>query len=114
MKRFTVFLLTLTVAAAVAVAAPAPTETTETIKDRNTFLPQRKYNPLPGKAIGVLVSDVAGFMSFDGRGGPADAQAFSAANASYRWMYIPDPQKQLVTGLQVRIGEKGDKTRTYP
>jgi hypothetical protein len=114
MKRSSLCLLSLTAAAGFVLAAPAPSETTETVKDRATFMPHQKYNPLPGKVIGVLVSDVAPFMSTDGRGGPPDAYAFSAGNASYRWLYVPKPEKKLIDNLQVHIGEKGDKTRVYP
>src|SRR5690242_13940627 len=54
---------------AVAWAAPAPPDADEKVKDRAAFLPQRKYQPLPGKVVGVVVSDVAKVMAHDGRGG---------------------------------------------
>ena len=40
------------------------------VKDRDGFIPQRKFVALKGKAIGVLVSDVKAVMAHDGRGGP--------------------------------------------
>jgi hypothetical protein len=77
-------------------------------------VPYRKYQSLPGKTIGILVSDVAKVMSHDGRGGPADAMAFSRDAQSYRWMYVPAQDKAIISNLNVHVGEKGDKTVTYP
>ena len=114
MKRLAFCLLTLTATAAALVAAPAPTETTETVKDRNTFLPHNKYNPLPGKTIGVLVSDVVAVMGLEGRSGAPDNYGFSAAGASYRWVYVPVKEQPTITNFTVRAGEKGDKSATYP
>jgi hypothetical protein len=94
-------------------AAPAPTESDNVVKDRTSFLPVRKYQPLPGKVVGVLVSDVAKVMSLDGRGGPPDAMGFSRDSQSYRWIYVPVADKPLITGLTVPIGEKGEKNVTY-
>src|SRR5262245_52994519 len=46
-------LLGVALAAALPVlAAPVPGGTTETLKDRSNFIPQRKYQALPGKAVG--------------------------------------------------------------
>src|SRR5271165_2735631 len=87
--------------AAVAVAAPAPTDTEETIKKRDGFIPYRKYQSVPGKIVGVLVSDVRAMMGQEGRGGPADAFGFSSGGGSYRWMYTPVKEKPLITNFQV-------------
>src|SRR5262249_41447213 len=96
--------------AAVALAAPAPPDAAdEKVKDRAAFVPYRKYQSLPGKTVGILVSDVAKVMSHDGRGGPADAMAFSRDSQSYRWMYVPAQDKAIISGLNVHVGEKGDK-----
>jgi hypothetical protein len=114
MKRLALLLLTLTASAALVVAAPAPSETTETVKDRATFLPHNKHNPLPGKTVGVLVSDVVAVMSLEGRSGAADNYGISTANASYRWVYVPVTEKPVISNFTVRAGEKGDKSATYP
>src|SRR5262249_24086184 len=58
-------------------------------KDRAAFIPVRKYQPTKGKVVGVLVSNVQGFMANEGRGGPPDAMGFSTAGLSYRWIYVP-------------------------
>src|SRR5262249_17468831 len=95
---------------------PAPDITKEVIvKDRETFIPYRKYAPLPDKVVGVLVSDVAAKMGHEGRGGPADAMGFSMAGNSYRWMYVPvTSENRIIMNLQVSVGEKGDCVQVYP
>jgi hypothetical protein len=95
-------------------AAPVPVKTEETIKDRTTFIPHRKYAPLKDKMIGVLVSDVVAMMGQEGRGGPPDAMGFSAGGGSYRWIYVGVTEKPLINNLQVKIGEQGDRTKIYP
>jgi hypothetical protein len=61
-----------------------------------------------------MVSDVRAVMAHDGRGGPADAVAFSTADGSYRWVYVPVAEKAMITNLQVEVGEKGGKKKAYP
>lgn len=98
-------------------AAPAPDVTKrETVKDKDraAFIPYRKYQPLPGKTIGLLVSDVAAKMGHEGRGGPADAMGFSADGNSYRWVYVPVAERPLITNLSLPVGEKGDRRMTFP
>jgi len=105
----------LLLAAALGVsAAPAPVQKTGTVKDRANFIPHRKYQALPGKVVGILVSDVRAKMAHEGRGGPADAMGFSANGNSYRWVYVPVTANALISNLNVRVGEKGDRTQTYP
>jgi hypothetical protein len=96
------------------VAAPAPSDSEGTIKKRDGFIPYRRYQSMPGKVVGVLVSDVRAMMAQEGRGGPADAFGFSSGGGSYRWVYTPVTEKPLITNFQVKAGEKGDKTQTYP
>jgi hypothetical protein len=98
----------LAVATFSAMAAPQ-----ETVKDRSTFIPNRKYAALPGTAVGVLVSDARPVLSLEGRSGPADSYCFSADGASYRWIYLPARGKPQITNLQVPVGAKGEK-RVYP
>jgi hypothetical protein len=103
-------------AAVTLTAAPAPIASkTEVVKDRDSFIPLRKYAPVGGKVIGLLVSDVAGKMSHDGRGGPPDAMGFSVDNGSYRWVYVPVAAPDaIIQNLQVPVGEKGDRVQKYP
>src|SRR5262245_2601628 len=90
-RRTALLLAAGALAALVAHAAPAPVPATtnETVKDRAAFIPHRKYQPLPGKVVGVLVGDVRAKMAHEGRSGPADAMGLSVAGNSYRWMYVP-------------------------
>ena len=113
-RRIALTVATVLCAATLLTAAPAPETTTDVLKDRTGFIPHRKYQSLPGKTIGVLVSDVAAMMGQEGRGGPPDAYGFSRDGQSYRWLYVPVEQNELITNLQVHVGEKGEKTKVYP
>jgi hypothetical protein len=96
-------------------AAPTPKGvTTETVKDRKSFVPHNKYQPLPGKVVGVLVSDVVRFMATEGRSSRADAQGFSAGGNSYRWIYVPDNVNPAIRNFRVKIGAKGEGSKIYP
>ncbi|MFQ3649307.1 MAG: hypothetical protein SNJ75_03160, partial [Gemmataceae bacterium] len=102
-------------AAAWLLAADPSTEPNDQIKDRKSFFPWRNYQPLKGKTVGLLVSDVAAFMGYEGRGGPPDAMGFSVNGQSYRWIYVPVSEKPIISNLQVEVGEKaGTKTKLYP
>src|SRR5947208_1930697 len=75
-----------------AVAASASTRDTpskeEAFKDRDAFLPKRKFQPLPGKAIGILVGGAHELMNAEGRRGPKEALCFASGDGSYRWIYV--------------------------
>jgi hypothetical protein len=111
-------LILLTVVSGIlpAAAAPAPASARETWpeKERGSFVPTRKFRSLPGRAIGILVSNVREVMANDGRSGPADAMAFSVDGNSYYWIYVPSEGRPRISNLQVRVGEKGDKIKVYP
>ena len=97
------------------VAADPLAEPDDLIQDRKSFFPWRSHQPFKGKMVGLLVSEVAGFMGYEGRSGPPDAMAFSVNGESYRWMYVPAKEKPLITNLQVEIGPvAGAKTKLYP
>jgi hypothetical protein len=93
---------------------PGPARGVVKDADRDSFIPKNKYKPVPGKAIGLLVSDVRDYMAHEGRGGPADAMGFSSDGTSYRWVYVPVTERALITNFTVRAGPKGDQKRTYP
>jgi len=95
-------------------AAPAPEVTEETFTDRAAFLPKQKHQPQPKTVIGVLASDVAAVMGHEGRGGPPDAFGFGMNGNSYRWVYVAGGDNAIISGLQVKTGEKGDAIKTYP
>jgi hypothetical protein len=113
-RRVGALLLAGALAGAV-LAAPVPPPPDESeVKERKDFIPARKHEPLPGKIVGVLASDVAAMMGQEGRGGPPDAMGFSADGCSYRWVYTPANGASLIQNLQVKVGEKGDATVVYP
>lgn len=95
-------------------APPEPGVKTETFKDRSAFFPRLQFQALPGKAIGVLVSDVGGVMSREGRRGPPNSLAFSVDGNSYHWMYVPVDSRPRITRLRVRVGPGGKRTEIYP
>jgi hypothetical protein len=101
--------------AALAAPEPAPEPASRVVKDRDSFIPKRKYAALKGTTVGVLVSDVKAMMAQEGRGGPPDAMGFSAGGNSYRWIYVPALQgRPMISNLQVNVGEKPGKIKTYP
>ena len=92
-------------------ADPAPEPV---VRDPKDFIPTRKYAPVRGTSVGILVSKVQDVMGRDGRSGPADAMGFSTGGNSYRWVYWPVTEKPLITNLQLDVGLKGDKKKVYP
>src|SRR5438876_989714 len=93
----------------VALVGATIAEAQEKIKDRASFIPNRKQVALPGKAIGILLTDGQPVLSTEGRSGPADQLVFSAGGNSYRWVYVPVQDNPIITNLQVPIGDKGEK-----
>jgi hypothetical protein len=96
-----------------AVAAPDPGAPEDPMNELTSTIPTRKFQPLPGKAIGVLVSDVKAVMCREGRSGPSDALGFSRGGDSYRWVYVPVKEKPGLGTLVVPAGEKGEKTKQF-
>lgn len=87
----------------------------EPIKDRASFLPQRKYEPLKGTVIGMLVYDPQPILSTEGRSGPKDELCFSVNGNSYRWVYVPVSDRPQITNLRVPVGEKENvQFKNYP
>jgi hypothetical protein len=114
LSGFLVVALTVFVALVPGWAAPAPEVAEETFKDRRPFIPRSDYQPLQGKVIGVLASDVAGVMSHEGRHGFPDAYGFGMNGNSYCWVYVPAADQGIVKNLQVKTGERGDEVKVYP
>lgn len=102
-------------AAAPALAAPVPTAIpNDTVTDPAKFVPTRRYAPREGTAVGVLVADAVKVMGRDGRSSQPDAIAFAADGGSYNWLYVPVDDAPQITGLQVKVGTKGETTVVYP
>jgi len=115
-RRYLVSLAAISMAASLipAAPAPAPAPTDEAVRDRATFLPVGKYQPLPGTAVGVLAGDIAPVVALDGRSGPPDAMGFGRDGMSYRWVYVPVERDPLITNLTLPVGEKGDRKAVFP
>lgn len=73
-------------------------------KERASFLPKRKFEPLPGKVVGILVQGGDELMSAEGRTGPNDALCFSTGEGSYSWIYVPVKERPLIGALLVPVG----------
>ncbi len=95
-------------------AAPAPEVPEETFKNHNAFFPRVDYQPLQGKVIGVLASDVGAVVSREGRHGFPDAYAFGMNGNSYCWVYVPAADQGILNNLEVKTGERGDEVKVYP
>ncbi|MBX9678095.1 MAG: hypothetical protein K2X38_04965 [Gemmataceae bacterium] len=97
-------------------AAPAPQIQEDKAPDRVGYIPKAKYQPVPSRVVGVLVSDVVKVMGNEGRSGPPDAMAFSSGGGSYRWVYVPaiNGMPAIIQNLQVKVGAQGDQMRIYP
>jgi hypothetical protein len=96
-----------------AAAVPDPGAPEDPMNEPTHTIPTRKFQPLPGKAIGVLVSDVKAVMRREGRSGPLDALGFSRGGDSYRWVYVPVKEKPGLGTLLIPVGEKGEKTKQF-
>lgn len=115
--RVAVLLLTGSVLSLLTVqAAPVPRAKKEVvIQDRKSFIPWRKYFPVEGKAMGILVNNVREKMAHEGRSGPGDAMGFSLDGGSYRWMYVPvNDARPRISNLRVKVGPGGDRLKVYP
>ena len=88
-------------------ALPVPSEGNNTITNRKNFIPIRRFEPLPGKVIGILVSEAEPALNAEGRTGPKDQLCFARNGCSYHWVYVAtehDPKTNLV----LPAGEKGE------
>lgn len=80
--------------------------------DLADLFPVRRFQPLPGKTLGVLVGGEA-VLALEGRRGPADAFWLSTGGGSYRGVYVPVAKKYLIGGLNVPVGQQGERTRRF-
>ena len=76
------------------------------------YLPSQKHEAIPGKVIGVLVSDPQPILSTEGRSGPLDSLCLGANGFSYSWLYVPTEGEAMITNLQVRLAD--GKIKVYP
>jgi hypothetical protein len=79
----------------------------EVLERRSVFLPRLAFGPLPGTAIGILVSDADRFTGMsEGRGGQRDAIDFSTDGNSYRYACLPalEAEKPEWSVLAIGVG----------
>lgn len=93
-----------------AAAAPPPPDAGGDPADP---LPRRRFQPLPGKVVGVLVSGGQDVLALEGRRGPADAYCLGSGEGSYRGLYVPVAKKWTIGGLNVPVGPKGDTVKAF-
>jgi len=121
-------------AAAVVRAAENPID--EIVKDRVAFIPTGSLQPLPGRTIGILVSNPQRILALEGQSTPSNgfrfrrggvnydvkgpvqftvspnAIAFSRGGANYRWVFMHVDDKPPLANLEVLVGE-GFRTKRY-
>jgi hypothetical protein len=93
-----------TVAADSLAQAPGLTEVSPT---------EPHFAPLPGLAVGVLVSNVDLVLRAEGRFGPAGAAVFSRDDTSYRWFYVSAVAGETGETVNMPVGEAGDRTQRF-
>lgn len=71
------------------------------------------FGPLTGKSIGIVVRDGRKVLATEGRSGPPDALCFSRDGKSYQWMYVVTKDDPGIGELELPVGEKGDKSRSF-
>src|SRR5919201_963537 len=64
--------------------SPAGASPPAVFRDGWAFFPERNFQPLPGRAVGILAGDSQSALQAENRNGPADALYFSADGTSYR------------------------------
>ncbi|HLW65270.1 MAG TPA: hypothetical protein VKS79_08125 [Gemmataceae bacterium] len=114
MSRSATRLLALITSVGLASALPAlPVQNgvRNTVSDRKNFIPNRKFEPLPGKVSGILVSDAEPVLNSEARTGPKNQLCFAHNECSYRWVYVPADNDPAKTNLDLPAGDKGERRR---
>jgi hypothetical protein len=93
-------------------AALAVTGEPMTTGDGAKAAPQ--FEPLPGKAVGVVVLDCSTLAAREGRSGPPGAVAFLRGMGSFRWMYLLAPNDPDAEDVTVGLGPDGKTQKVFP
>jgi len=104
---FTLAVLTLTSQIGLALPdtqAPQPNLPPKEVKD---LLPYKRFAPLKGHAVGVLILNGNEFSQTEGRTGLSSH--FCTNMSSYDWIYLPHVPGKPGNKLKLPVGEKGDK-----
>lgn len=81
--------------------------------DKLFQLPVQKFEPLPGKVVGVLASNNQTLLANEGRKGPANAVTFGSGAGSQRWIYLPDQKKPMIGAMLFPVGPDGKKLQRF-
>jgi hypothetical protein len=81
--------------------------------DKTFQLPVQKFEPLPGKVVGVLASNSQTLLANEGRKGPANAVTFGTGTGSQRWIYLPDQKKPMIAAMLFPVGPDGKKMQRF-
>jgi hypothetical protein len=73
-----------------------------------------RFEPLPGKAVGVVVLDSAPLAAREGRSGPPGAVAFIRGTGSFRWMYLPAVGDPDADDMAFALGADGRTQKVFP
>ncbi|MCI0465019.1 MAG: hypothetical protein L0Z62_49495 [Gemmataceae bacterium] len=109
--RISLWVGTACALAGIAVAAGDLPVAEDSIRDRKEFFPRQKYEPLPGKVIGVLAAGGEAVLRHEGRSGPPEAFCLGVGSGSYCWVYVPVKKKPRIGAMLVPVGEKGQPKR---
>jgi hypothetical protein len=90
-------------------ALPVKSDGNKTISDRKNFIPNRKFEPLPAKTIGLLVYDAQMLLNAEGRTGPRTQLCFAQNGCSYQWVYVQAEQNPTWPSLDLPIGRESER-----
>lgn len=76
-------------------------------------LPVQKFEPLPGKVVGVLASNNQTLLANEGRKGPADALTLGTGTGSQYWVYLPDQKKPMIGAMLFPVGKDGKQLQRF-
>lgn len=76
-------------------------------------LPRQKFEPLPGKVVGVLASNNQTLLANEGRKGPADALTLGTGSGSQHWVYLPDQKKPMIGAMLFPVGKDGKQLQRF-
>ncbi len=89
--------------------APGDGLRTDEILDRHAFIPKKRFPPLPGKVIGVLVQCPESALTVEGRESSADQYWFSADGGSYQSVYVVVEKSPTFPQLEAPVGSTGER-----
>jgi hypothetical protein len=98
-------LLSICLTTCLVVGTDGRTPAKESVPSKAESAQAPKFIPVPGKAIGILVTDVKEAMAAEGRHGPAGAAGFAYGPGSYHWIFLPcDAKADQATAVKVHLG----------